>query len=180
MELPAIETKRLQLRPLTYEDTGTIFTIFSDPEVTRYRGHNTLRNEGEAKDFIGKTMTGASDESLLEWAIIEIKSKTLIGVCAYAGWDKEHHKAEIGFALRKESWGQNYTTELLETFIPFGFEELNLHRIEADVDPRNKASIKLLEKFGFIEEGYLRERYHINGEIQNALFYGLLKKDFNK
>lgn len=178
MELAKLSTRRLDLRPLTFDDIGDIYTIFSDPEVTRYWGHDTLQNKGEAKEFIEKTVSGASDESLLEWGIVEKESRSLIGVCAYAGWDKEHHRAEIGFALHKNYWGKRYMSELLDMFIPFGFDQLGLHRIEADVDPRNTASIALLEKFGFEEEGYLRERYHINGEIQDAVFYGLLKKEF--
>lgn len=179
MQLPVLHTKRLQLRPLSYEDTEAIFEIFSDPDVTRYWGHNTLLNKEEAKEFIKKTIDGASGGSLLEWGVTEKESKSLIGVCAYAGWNKEHHRAEIGFALHKDQWGKKYISELLPVFITYGFEKLGLHRTEADVDPRNTASIRLLEKFGFQKEGRLRERYHINGEIQDALFYGLLKKEFS-
>lgn len=177
MQLPVIDTKRLKLRPLSYEDTEVIYRIFSDREVTRFWGHNTLKNKSEAKRFIKQTITGAEDESLLEWGVVEKDSHALIGVCAYSGWDREHKRAEIGFALQKDRWGQGYMTELMHTFIPFGFRRLQLLRIEADVDPRNKASIRLLEKFGFQREGLLRERYHINGEAQDALFYGLLKHE---
>lgn len=178
MELSVIETKRLKLRPLTYEDTDAIYRIFSNPEVTRFWGHNMLKNKSEAKKFIKQTINGAKDESLLEWGVIEKESDTLIGVCAYSGWNREHKRAEIGFALQKDRWGQRYMTELLQTFIAYGFRRLQLLRIEADVDPRNKASIRLLEKFGFQKEGMMRERYHINGEVQDALFYGLLKDEF--
>lgn len=179
MELPEISTKRLELRPLTLNDNDDIYIIFSDPEVTRYWGHDTLQDKQGAEEFIEKTVSGASDGSLLEWGVVEKGSGSLIGVCAFAGWNKEHHHAEIGFALHKDYWGKKYMSEILGTFIPFGFDQLGLHRIEADVDPRNTASIALLEKFGFKEEGYLRERYHINGEIQDAVLYGLLKKEFS-
>jgi RimJ/RimL family protein N-acetyltransferase len=58
------------------------------------------------------------------------------------------------------------------------FGELNLHRLEADVDPRNLASIRLLERLGFQREGYLRERHHMNGEVQDAVLYGLLHHEW--
>ncbi|HLA13289.1 MAG TPA: GNAT family protein [Pyrinomonadaceae bacterium] len=58
--------------------------------------------------------------------------------------------------------------------------ELYLHRLEADVDPRNVKSIKTLERLGFTREGYLRERWQVNGEIQDALFYGLLKPEWQR
>jgi len=179
LKLSKITATRLKLRPLTYDDTEDIFEIFSDAEVTRYWGHDTLQKREEARDFIEKTISGAKDGSLLEWGIIEKETQHLIGVCAFAGWNREHRRAELGFALHKDYWGKKYMSELLPVFISYGFKELKLHRIEADVDPRNLASIKLLEKFGFQKEGYLRECYHINGEIQDALFYGLLEKDFS-
>ena len=60
----------------------------------------------------------------------------------------------------------------------YAFEVLNFHRIEADVDPRNDASVRTLERLGFQREGYLRERWQVNGEIQDAFFYGLLRPDW--
>jgi ribosomal-protein-alanine N-acetyltransferase len=62
--------------------------------------------------------------------------------------------------------------------LKYAFEVLDLHRIEADVDPRNAASIKTLERLGFQREGYLRERWQINGQIQDAFFYGLLRHEW--
>ena len=60
--------------------------------------------------------------------------------------------------------------EALQAVLFFAFDELKLHRLEADVDPRNVGSIRSLEKLGFQREGYLRERWHVNGEIQDAIF----------
>lgn len=134
----------------------------------------------QAEKFIGETRSGFRDRTLLEWGIVETGSGQLIGTCAYSSWDQIHRRAEIGFALRRDRWGKDFMKELLAAFIPFGFEELDLHRIEADVDPRNSASIRLLEQFGFRREGCLRERYRINGELQDALFYGLIAREFNR
>ena len=69
-------------------------------------------------------------------------------------------------------------SSVLSVLLRFGFETLDLHRIEADVDPRNPASIRLLERLGFKKEGYRRESYILNGEIQDAVDYGLLKREF--
>ena len=68
--------------------------------------------------------------------------------------------------------------ETLTAVFNYAFDELNFHRIEADVDPRNAASIRALERLGFQREGYMRERWHVNGEIQDAVFFGLLKPDW--
>jgi RimJ/RimL family protein N-acetyltransferase len=68
--------------------------------------------------------------------------------------------------------------EALMAVLKYAFEVLELHRIEADVDPRNTESIKTVERLGFQREGYLRERWQVNGEIQDAYFYGLLKQEW--
>jgi RimJ/RimL family protein N-acetyltransferase len=68
--------------------------------------------------------------------------------------------------------------EALGALLNFAFDSLNLHRLEADVDPGNLSSVKTLERLGFRREGYLRERWHVGGEIQDALFYGLLRREW--
>jgi RimJ/RimL family protein N-acetyltransferase len=68
--------------------------------------------------------------------------------------------------------------EALRVLLRFSFSEMELHRIEADVDPRNEASIKLLERLGFHREGYLRERWLVNGEINDTVFFGLLRREW--
>lgn len=176
--IDTVQTERLYIRTLEAADVQAVFDIFSDPEVTRYWSSPPMTDLSKAEQFIRETRDGFKDDSLLEWGIIETGEDRLIGTCAYASRDRAHRRAEIGFALRRDRWGNGYMKELLAAFIPFGFEELELHRIEADVDPRNIPSIKLLEHFGFKKEGYLRERYHLNGEIQDAVFYGLLADEF--
>jgi RimJ/RimL family protein N-acetyltransferase len=70
--------------------------------------------------------------------------------------------------------------EALQATLGYAFHILDLHRIEADVDPRNQASIKTLERLGFQREGLLRERWQVGGEIQDSLFYGLLRRDWEE
>lgn len=175
-----VKTERLHIRRLEHSDVESIFEIFSNPDVTRYWGLQQMTDLSHAKDFINETHSGFKDYTLLEWGIIETKTQQLIGVCAYSSLDRMNKRAEIGFALHKDVWGNGIMKELLSAFIPFGFNEVGLHRIEADVDPRNLASISLLEHYGFEREGYLRERYHLNNEFQDAIFYGLLASEFNE
>jgi len=94
--------------------------------------------------------------------------------------DLTHRRAEIGYAQGRAYWGQGYMQEALKAVLNHAFEILNLHRIEADVDPRNAASVRTLERLGFQREGYLRERWQVNGEIQDAFYYGLLRPDWDR
>lgn len=178
LDVTHISTERLYIRKLIMADAEEILQIFSDPDVTKYWSSPAMTGIKDAERFIRETQDGFKDRRLLEWGLIMKEQGALIGTCAYSGWEKLHKRAEIGFALNRAFWGKGYMRECLSVFIPFGFSSLGLHRIEADVDPRNNASIKLLELFGFKKEGYLRERYHLNGEVHDAVIYGLLFKDF--
>ncbi len=176
--LPTLETAQFVIRALALADVAAIFDIFSDPEVTRYWGHSTMRTIDQAEEFVQHTIVGFRNRNLLEWGVTERHGDRVIGTCAFAPWSREHRRAEIGYALRRDHWGRGIMTEVLPALIRFGFESLRLHRIEADVDPRNVASIKRLEQLGFLREGYLRQRYVVNEELQDAVLYGLLAPEY--
>jgi ribosomal-protein-alanine N-acetyltransferase len=102
----------------------------------------------------------------------------IIGTCTLAGLDATHRRAELGYALKRACWGQGYMAEALPVLLHFAFEQLGLRRITADVDPRNGRSIRSLERLGFQREGYLREHYWVNGELQDGILFGLLRSEF--
>lgn len=106
--------------------------------------------------------------------------KLLIGTCSLFEINEQCRRAEIGYVLRSDLWGQGYMNEALYTLVNCGFSDLNLNRIEADIDPRNHASAKSLQRLGFTKEGYLRERWIVEGEISDTEFYGLLQSEWIK
>lgn len=174
---PGITTERLYIRKLTLADTSAIYEIFSNPEVTRYWGLPMMRSREEARKFIDESAKGLENKSLLQWGVVHKESGQLIGTCAFASWEPEHQRAEIGFALGRNSWKRGFMTELLPAFIQFGFDKMKLHRIEADVDPENSAAIKLVKKMGFSREGHLKDRYCMDGKYRDSLIFGLLRTD---
>ena len=180
LSLPRLTTARFVLRPLSLSDSAAIFEIFSDPEVTRYWGHSALVNSEQAEDFIRQTQEGFRSKQLLEWGVTSPDQDEVIGTCAFSSWNSEHHRAEIGYALRRNRWGEGIMAEVLPELIRFGFEEMKLNRIEGDADPRNAPSIRSLERLGFVREGCLRERYIINGELQDAVVFSLLRRDWQQ
>jgi RimJ/RimL family protein N-acetyltransferase len=102
----------------------------------------------------------------------------VLGTCTLTHYYPTHQRSEIGFALRQMRWGQGLGSEAVTAVIGFAFDSLNLNRIEADVDPRNERSLRLLERLGFQREGHLRQRYYMNGERQDTLMLGLLRSDW--
>lgn len=177
--LPTITTPRLSLRWISEDDVDAFYTIYSNPEVMRYWSTPPLPNRDAAGKLISEIHKGFERRELLKWGIALRTDNTLIGSVTLFHPEFTHRRAEIGYALGRAHWGQGYMQETLQAVLAFAFEELEFHRIEADVDPRNAASIRTLERLGFQREGYLRERWQVNGEIQDAFFYGLLRPDWN-
>jgi RimJ/RimL family protein N-acetyltransferase len=177
--LPTINTSRLCLRSLSAADVDDFYEVFSNPEVMRYWSTPPLPNREASSKAIAEIHDGFKRHELLKWGIALPAGDKLIGTATIFHPDFTNRRAEIGYALGRAFWGNGYMHETLTAVINYAFADLNLHRIEADVDPRNAASVRTLERLGFQREGYLRQRWHVNGEIQDALFYGLLRPEWN-
>ena len=177
--LPTIKTSRLDLRWISLDEVDAFYTIYSNPEVMRYWSTPPLPDRDAASKLITEIHEGFKRRELLKWGIALRTNDTLIGSVTLFHLDFTHRRAEIGYALGRAHWGNGYMQETLQAVLNHAFTVLNLHRIEADVDPRNAASVRTLERLGFQREGYLRERWQVNGEIQDAFFYGLLRPEWD-
>lgn len=144
----------------------------------RYWSSGPLANREAAAELQREIAAGNKNESMLKWGIALRESNTLIGTTTLFHLNLDNARAEIGYAMASAYWGKGYMNEALQGLLSHAFEVMNLRRLEADVDPRNTASIRTLERLGFQREGFLRERWHVCGEIQDALFYGLLRREW--
>jgi RimJ/RimL family protein N-acetyltransferase len=176
--LPPLATERLRLRWLTPADAPALFAVFGDPAVCRYWSRPPLPDLAAAAELQWEIAELFAERSLFQWGIAERETDAVVGTCTLASLSEEHRRAEVGFALARAAWGRGYVAEVLPALLAFAFETLGLHRVEADVDPRNARSIRALERVGFVREGYLRERYFLAGEVQDALLYGLLRREW--
>ena len=174
--LPTINATRVTLRWISEADVDALYRIFSDPQVMRYWSTPPLADRNAAVLLLNEIHENFRSQTALKWGIALRSDDTLIGTATLFNF--ENHRAEIGYGLARSHWGNGYMHEALQALIVYAFQELGLHRIEADVDPRNSASIRTVERLGFEREGYLRERWQVNGEIQDALFFGLLRTDW--
>lgn len=180
MVLPTIRTPRLMLRAITPDDVDALFRIFGDLELTRYWGHPTLADRTAAETLAEDIRAGAASGKLLQWGIALGGTADLIGTCTLASLDRKNRRADIGAALAPEHHSQGYAEEAVRAVIDHGFGELDLHRLTADVDPRNTPALRLVERLGFRKEGLLREHYRQNDEWQDGLLFGLLKREWGE
>ncbi len=177
--LPTINANRISLRWISAHDVDALYTIFSNTEVMRYWSRPPLANRNAATELLSEIHDGFHQHTFLKWGVA-LPDETMIGIVTLFHLDFDNRRAEIGYALDRAHWGKGYMGEALQAVLRHSFGTLDLHRIEADVDPRNNSSIRTLERLGFQREGYLRERWQVSGEIQDALFYGLLRPDWEK
>ena len=175
--LPTLEAARLRLRPYLDSDTSALFALYGDPEVTRYWSHPAWTDPAQAYLYLSLRKDEPTT-AVHAWAIADKESNELIGALTFFSISGPHARAEVGYSLLKKMQGKGLGTEALETALKYGFETLNLYRIEADVDLRNTGSIKLLEKLNFKREGFLRQRWRVNGEVCDSVLLGLLKEDY--
>jgi [ribosomal protein S5]-alanine N-acetyltransferase len=177
--LPTITTERLRLRWLVIDDVPALHAIFGDAEVCRYWSRPALRDLAAAAELQREIEQRFVEGSLFQWGIADRATDHVVGTCTLASLSPEHRRAEIGFALARSAWGRGYIAEALPALLDFAFESLALHRVEADADPRNGRSIRALEKMGFTREGHQRERYWVNGEAQDGVLFGLLRREWS-
>ena len=175
--LPTLESPRLRLRPYRQDDARAVYALYSDPVVTRYWSFPAWTRREQASDYLAARMA-LETPAVYAWALAERECDRLIGTTTLFSLSGPHKRAEIGYSLLPARQGQGLATEALRTVLGHAFGPLGLERIEADVDPRNEASWRLLEKLGFRREGLLRNRWRVDGEVCDSFLYGLLREEY--
>ena len=177
-----IHTRRLLLRPLQPGDVPALFTIFGDPEVMRYWSTPPWTSAAPGAKMVADDEDAGPDADSLRLGLVrrddDDEHDTLIGTCTLFGHRPQCRRAELGYALLRRVWGLGFMQEAVSALLDHGFETWNLNRVEADIDPRNLASARALERLGFKHEGLLRERWIVGGEISDTAYYGLLRNDW--
>jgi ribosomal-protein-alanine N-acetyltransferase len=157
---PVLQTERLVLRAAAPADVDAMFRIMSDPQVVRYFGTPPMQTPEQAAERIARLEESFAEQSGIRWAITRRGSDELIGTCGFWRLLKPHFRAEIGYELAPETWGQGIMAEAVGAALAFGFTTMGLHSVEANIHPDNAASRRVLEKLGFVQEGYFRESYY--------------------
>ncbi|MEO7093047.1 MAG: GNAT family N-acetyltransferase [Polyangiales bacterium] len=167
--LPTIEGPSLRLRALRPDDAPAVFELYGDRDANRYGYQPTMSEVADAERLIGEIAELARKRTLFHWGVARRDDDVIIGHATLFKLERAHHRAEIGYSIRRDHWGRGLGAEAARQLIAFAFDRLDLRRLEADVDPRNAASLRMLEKLGFEREGYLRERWELAGELQDAV-----------
>lgn len=174
---PRLSAGPLTLRAPQEADLDALAAIWGDPQVVRYWSGDPLdRAQSEAKLAVIIAANDSGDG--MQWGIALQPDGPLIGTCTIWKIDRGQRRAELGIILAAAQWGQGYAGHALRRVLQHAFETLQLHRLEADVDPDNAASLRLFEGRGFVREGLLRQRWFVSGQWRDTVLLGLLRPDW--
>jgi [ribosomal protein S5]-alanine N-acetyltransferase len=149
----------------------------SDPRVTRYFGRLPMKSPAEAQQRVQTIQAAFQEQSGVRWAIISRADEQLVGTCGFWRLLKPHYRGEIGYELAPEWWGQGVMPEAVGAMLEFGFTRMGLHSVEAQIHPANNGSRRVLEKLGFVQEGYIRENFYdpVEAQFTDTAVFSLLK-----
>ena len=176
---PDLETDRLLLRAITMEDAETLFELRRDVDVMRFIDREPHQTVDDTRILIQKIINGIENNEAIAWAITLKEQPQLIGTISYHRIEKEHYRAEIGYMLHPKFWRRGIVGEAMKKVLGYGFQTMNLHSIEANVNPHNSASSSLLKKHGFVLEASFKENYFFNGKFIDTEIYSLLEEKSN-
>jgi ribosomal-protein-alanine N-acetyltransferase len=173
-----LETERLLLRRLNPNDVEEVFALRSNPEIMKYIPRPLLKSKEEALEHIAMMEDKIVNNIGINWGITVKGSNKIIGIIGHYRIQPENHRAEIGYMSLPEYNGKGYITEAIKAVVAYGFEQMNLHSIEAVIDPGNTASEKVIQKNGFVKEAHILENEFWEGKFWDTMIYSLLKRNF--
>ena len=174
---PILESERLILRKLILTDAPQLFELRTGEETMKFIDKDKIASVQVAQDMIQNMDFQIQNHAAVMWGISLPGSAAIIGTIGFWRIVKDHHRAEIGYMLKPEYWNKGYVSEAMNTVINYGFQKMKLHTIEANINPHNLASRRVLEKQGFQQEGFYRENYYFNGKYLDTAVFSLLKSN---
>lgn len=175
---PILETKRLQLCRMTEADINEILLLRTDKEITKYLDRDPPKSIAEVIEWLKQVDESINQNKGISWGIYLKDNTKLIGTIGLWRTIPEHHRAEIGYSLLPHHWRKGIMLEAMTASLQYGFNEMKLHSIEANVNPFNKASIGILEKINFEKEAHFKEDYFYDGKFSDSAIYSLLERNF--
>ncbi|TFD93627.1 GNAT family N-acetyltransferase [Jeotgalibacillus sp. R-1-5s-1] len=178
MSFPELETNRLKLTMMSEEYVDPYFEIMSNDEVTKFYGMDSLKHKDDAEKIISSMKNTYESKRGIRWGMVLKETGEFVGTLGLNNLNIPGKRAEIGYELAPAYWGQGMTSEAVKEVLRYSFYELGLYRVGAVTYPQNEASIQLLKRLGFEQEGLLRGYLYQNEQSHDAVVFSLLEPDF--
>lgn len=175
---PTLFTDRLILKEITPNDAEALYSMRSNPEIMKYIDRSIPSSVKDIIELIEKMDLTRKSGDGISWSMFKKDNpQVMIGNIGLFKIMKENYRAEIGYMLNTDEQQKGIMYEAIQRVIEYGFKEINLHSMEANINPANEASRKLLQKAGFVKEAYFRENFFYDGIFLDSEIYSLLNKD---
>ncbi len=172
---PTITNERLLLRKIELSDAKDLFILRSDERMMKYLDRPRAQTIEDAEKLIQVFEDNRIKNEGINWGITLKGDSRLLGTICFWKLQLENERSEIGYMLHADFHQKGIMQEAMTAVLNYGFTDLKLHSVEANVNPENIASIKLLEKNNFVREAYFRENYFYDGKFLDSAIYSLLK-----
>jgi ribosomal-protein-alanine N-acetyltransferase len=177
---PILKTNRLTLRKIEEQDAHEIFEMRANTRTNEFILRPNMEKLESAKELVQKVDEGYKNKQNLAWAGLLREQKKIIGTCGFSTIDHRNLRAEIGGELFVNYWGKHIALEAVTAIIEFGFNTLNLHNIEAKLNPGNRGSIYLLEYLGFEKEAHFKDFGYYEDRFHDLLVYSKINPNHKK
>ena len=175
--IEALETERLRLQPVSAAHLDDLMAVSGDPEVTHFLPYATWAGRADAEAWLARVQTLEAGGSARQLVILSRADGRAIGTLLLFRHDAGSRRIELGYVLGRAHWHQGLMHEAAAAACAHAFGPLGLRRIEAEADPDNLASCRLLERLGFRREGRMRQRWTAKGRTYDTCLFGLLAGD---
>lgn len=177
-----LKTERLSLKPISENDIENIFELQSLEQTTEFNTSKSPSNINETKINVEKWIDENNRENIrhFTFAVKLIDGDIFIGLIGLHLGKEHYRNAEVWFQFDYRFWNKGYATESLRKIIDFGFEDLNLHRIEAGCAVDNIGSFSVLEKVGMLREAHTRKLLPLKSGWSDNYGYAILSTDERK
>lgn len=176
-----IETERLILRRFEYEDNESMRNNWiADEKIQSMYSEPVYSTAEEVKKLLDKYIGSYERDDYYRWAVIEKVSGECIGQIAYFLVDSKNHFAEIEYCIGAAFQRRGYATEAAKAVIAYGFDRINLHKVQICTKTINKPSKRVIEKCGLTYEGTLRDYFYMDGKYVGRLYFSILRTEYAK
>ena len=173
-----IESSRLWIRVVQAGDIEPLMAVNGDAEVTRWLPYAAWQSSADGNAWFERMAALGATGTALQFVVVEKSSAAVIGTCLLFRHAPASGRAELGYVLGRQHWGQGLMHEALSALFGFAFGACGLRRLEAEVHPDNLPSNRLLGGLGFAHEGLLRQRWVAKGVAHDTHIHGLLRHEW--
>jgi ribosomal-protein-alanine N-acetyltransferase len=167
---PTLEAAGAVLRPLAVSDAEALFAAHGDEQTHHYWSGPAHKDVAQTAKYIEDTLALPGAQC---WAITGDGGEALGRIGLFV---LREGVAEIGIIMRRDATGRGLASKAVNLVVDYAFTQINLHRITADIDPDNNASLSLFLRAGFQREGLLRGNWKTHLGIRDSVMMGKLRE----